>query len=37
VTDLVRQTDAPSRADDYRSLCDPASRRLIRYLRVAER
>jgi PAS domain-containing protein len=36
VTDLVRHTDAPSRADYYRSLRDPASRRLIRYLRVAE-
>lgn len=36
VTDLVRHTDAPSRADYYRSLRDPTSRRLIRYLRVAE-
>lgn len=36
VTDLVRHTDAPSRADYYRSLRDPASRKLIRYLRVAE-
>lgn len=36
VTDLVRHTDAPSRADYYRSLRDPQSRRLIRYLRVAE-
>ncbi|MCP3373725.1 PAS-domain containing protein [Bradyrhizobium cajani] len=36
VTDLVRHTDAPSRADYYRSLRDPANRRLIRYLRVAE-
>ncbi|MBR0991983.1 PAS-domain containing protein [Bradyrhizobium japonicum] len=36
VTDLVRHTDAPSRADYYRSLRDPAGRRLIRYLRVAE-
>lgn len=36
VTDLVRHTDAPSRADYYRSLRDPAARKLIRYLRVAE-
>ncbi|EJN12958.1 hypothetical protein PMI42_03571 [Bradyrhizobium sp. YR681] len=36
VTDLVRHTDAPARADYYRSLRDPANRRLIRYLRVAE-
>ncbi|GMO93957.1 PAS-domain containing protein [Bradyrhizobium sp. TM239] len=36
VTDLVRHTDAPSRADYYRSLRDPADRRLIRHLRVAE-
>lgn len=36
VTDLVRHSDAPSRADYYRSLRDPAGRRLIRYLRVAE-
>jgi PAS domain-containing protein len=36
VTDLVRHTDAPARADYYRSLRDPASRKLIRYLRVAE-
>ncbi|MFT4118181.1 PAS-domain containing protein [Bradyrhizobium sp.] len=36
VTDLVRHTDAPSRADYYRSLRDPANRRLIRYLRAAE-
>ncbi|SFJ60497.1 PAS-domain containing protein [Bradyrhizobium sp. cf659] len=36
VTDLVRHTDAPSRADYYRSLRDPTSRNLIRYLRVAE-
>ncbi len=36
VTDLVRHTDAPSRADYYRSLRDPTSRKLIRYLRVAE-
>ncbi|SPP92370.1 PAS-domain containing protein [Bradyrhizobium vignae] len=36
VTDLVRHTDAPSRADYYRSLRDPASRKLIRYLRFAE-
>lgn len=36
VTDLVRHTDAPSRADYYRSLRDPQSRNLIRYLRVAE-
>ena len=36
VTDLVRHTDAPSRADYYRSLRDPASRKLIRYLRAAE-
>ena len=36
VTDLVRHTDSPSRADYYRSLRDPTGRRLIRYLRVAE-
>lgn len=36
VTDLVRHTDAPTRADYYRSLRDPAGRRLIRNLRVAE-
>ncbi|QOZ72169.1 PAS-domain containing protein [Bradyrhizobium arachidis] len=36
VTDLVRHTDAPGRADYYRSLRDPANRKLIRYLRVAE-
>jgi len=36
VTDLVRHTDAPSRADYFRSLRDPLSRKLIRYLRVAE-
>ncbi|MCJ9706248.1 PAS-domain containing protein, partial [Bradyrhizobium sp. SHOUNA76] len=36
VTDLVRHTDAASRADYYRSLRDPAGRKLIRYLRVAE-
>lgn len=36
VTDLVRHTDAPARADYYRSLRDPTDRRLIRYLRVAE-
>jgi len=36
VTDLVRHTDAPARADYYRALRDPASRKLIRYLRVAE-
>ncbi|MCK1362630.1 PAS-domain containing protein [Bradyrhizobium sp. 199] len=36
VTDLVRHTDAPARADYYRSLRDPAGRRLTRYLRVAE-
>ncbi|MCK1547442.1 PAS-domain containing protein [Bradyrhizobium sp. 147] len=36
VTDLVRHTDAPARADYYRSLRDPANRRLIRSLRVAE-
>src|SRR5690349_10003540 len=36
VTDLVRHTDAPARADYYRSLRDPASRGLIRYRRVAE-
>ncbi|MCK1714766.1 MULTISPECIES: PAS-domain containing protein [unclassified Bradyrhizobium] len=36
VTDLVRHTDAPSRADYYRSLRDPTGRRLMRYLRVAE-
>lgn len=33
---VVRHTDAPSRADDYRSQRDPASRKLIRHLRVAE-
>ncbi|GGI24958.1 PAS domain-containing protein [Bradyrhizobium guangdongense] len=36
VTDLVRHTDAPERADHYRSLRDSAGRKLIRYLRVAE-
>lgn len=36
VTDLVRHTDAPSRADYYRSLRDPTGRGLMRYLRVAE-
>lgn len=36
VTDLVRHTDAPARADYYRSLRDPTERKLIRYLRVAE-
>ena len=36
VTDLVRHTDEPSRADHYRSLRDPAGRGLIRYLRVAQ-
>ena len=36
VTDLVRHTDAPARADYYRSLRDPTGRRLMRYLRVAE-
>lgn len=36
VTDLVRHTDAPARADYYRSLRDPQGRKLIRYLRVAE-
>ena len=36
VTDLVRHTDAPARADYYRALRDPAGRKLIRYLRVAE-
>lgn len=36
VTDLVRHTDAPARADYYRSLRDPASRRLIRSLRAAQ-
>jgi len=36
VTDLVRHADAPSRADDDRSLRDPASRKLIRYLRGVE-
>jgi hypothetical protein len=36
VTDLIRHNDAPSRADFYRSLRAPASRKLIRYLRVAE-
>lgn len=36
VTDLVRHTDAPARADYYRSLRDPTGRQLIRNLRVAE-
>ncbi|MGY3033440.1 PAS domain-containing protein [Bradyrhizobium sp. USDA 4354] len=36
VTDLVRHTDALSRADYYRSLRDPADRKLMRYLRVAD-
>ena len=36
VTDLVRHTDAPERADYYRALRDPTGRKLIRYLRVAE-
>jgi len=36
VTDLVRHTDAPARADYYRALRDPTSRKLIQYLRVAE-
>jgi PAS domain-containing protein len=36
VTDLVRHTDAPSRADYFRSLRDPAGRKLIRHLRAAE-
>ena len=36
VTDLVRHTDAPARADYYRSLREPPGRKLIRYLRVAE-
>ena len=36
VTDLVRHTDEPSRADYYRSLRDPTGRKLMRYLRVAE-
>lgn len=36
VTDLVRHTDEPARADYYRSLRDPQGRKLIRYLRVAE-
>ncbi|RXG93967.1 PAS-domain containing protein [Bradyrhizobium zhanjiangense] len=36
VTDLVRHTDAPASADYYRSLRDPANRRLMSYLRVAE-
>ncbi|MDA9423956.1 MULTISPECIES: PAS-domain containing protein [Bradyrhizobium] len=36
VTDLVRHTDAPSRADYYRSLRDTTNRKLSRYLRVAE-
>jgi PAS domain-containing protein len=36
VTDLVRHTDPPARAEYYRSLRDPAGRRLMRYLRVAE-
>ncbi|MGY8667344.1 PAS-domain containing protein [Bradyrhizobium sp. UFLA05-109] len=36
VTDLVRHSDTPSRADYYRSLRDPTGRKLIRSLRVAE-
>ncbi|WP_298872691.1 PAS-domain containing protein [uncultured Bradyrhizobium sp.] len=36
VTDLVRHTDTPARADYYRSLRDPTGRKLLRYLRVAE-
>ncbi|OAF05041.1 hypothetical protein AYJ54_21510 [Bradyrhizobium centrolobii] len=36
VTDLVRHTDTPERADYYRSLRDPSSRKLTRYLHVAE-
>jgi PAS domain-containing protein len=36
VTDLVRHTDPPARAEYYRSLRDPSGRRLIRYLRAAE-
>lgn len=36
VTDLLRHTDAPARADYYRSLRDSTGRKLIRYLRVAE-
>lgn len=36
VTDLVRHTDTPSRADYYRSLRDPTGSKLIRYLRIAE-
>ena len=36
VTDLVRHTDAPERADYLRPLRDPSERKLIRYLRVAE-
>ncbi|WP_426411585.1 PAS-domain containing protein [Bradyrhizobium ganzhouense] len=36
VTDLVRHTDAPARADYYRALRDPTGRNLIRYLRIAE-
>ncbi|MBH5372424.1 PAS-domain containing protein [Bradyrhizobium glycinis] len=36
VTDLVRHTDAPARADYYRSLRGPTGRKLIRTLRVAE-
>jgi hypothetical protein len=36
VTDLVRHTDAPARADYLRSLHDPTGRKPIRYLRVAE-
>ncbi|KJC45475.1 PAS-domain containing protein [Bradyrhizobium sp. LTSP857] len=36
VTDLVRHTDTPARADYYRSLRDPTGRKLMRYLRVAE-
>ncbi len=36
VTDLVRYTDAPERADYFRALRDPSERKLIRYLRVAE-
>lgn len=36
VTDLVRHTDAPSRAGYYRSLRAPTGRGPIRYLRAAE-
>ncbi|MET4803647.1 PAS-domain containing protein [Bradyrhizobium sp. LB11.1] len=36
VTDLVRHTDSPARADYYRALRDPTGRKLMRYLRVAE-